>query len=210
MQWRKRLVAWHRDVGFLVAGLTLAYAISGIAVNHREHWNYNEHTHTTTVVLPVAAELVPGLSEPRRAALRADPGVLTQDEERALVSALTSTLGRPRNPENSFWRGPDALHLYFAAGDRDTVIYHPRSGRAELVQKRDRWFLRDLNFLHLNEARAYWTYIADAFAVALAFLALSGVLMLRGRRGLGGRGAWLLAAGIAVPVLAVILLRYVG
>ena len=31
--------AVHRDAGYLVAGLTLLYAVSGVAVNHRAEWN---------------------------------------------------------------------------------------------------------------------------------------------------------------------------
>jgi hypothetical protein len=49
--------------------------------------------------------------------------------------------------------------------------------------------------------------VADAFAVALFFLAVSGVFLVRGRRGLRGRGGVLVALGILLPVLAALLLR---
>ena len=38
---RKWLRILHRDLGYLVAGLTIVYAISGIAVNHVQDWNPN-------------------------------------------------------------------------------------------------------------------------------------------------------------------------
>ncbi len=41
MAWRRVLVGLHRDIGFLILGLTLVYGVSGIAVNHRHHWNPN-------------------------------------------------------------------------------------------------------------------------------------------------------------------------
>ena len=31
----------HRDIGYLIAGLTLIYALSGIALNHKHDWNPN-------------------------------------------------------------------------------------------------------------------------------------------------------------------------
>ena len=31
----------HRDMGYLIAGLTIIYALSGIALNHKNNWNPN-------------------------------------------------------------------------------------------------------------------------------------------------------------------------
>nr|MCU0409567.1 hypothetical protein [Bacteroidales bacterium] len=31
----------HRDIGYLIAGLTIIYALSGIALNHKHDWNPN-------------------------------------------------------------------------------------------------------------------------------------------------------------------------
>ena len=39
MEWRRWNSILHRDIGFLCIGLTLAYAISGVAVNHISQWN---------------------------------------------------------------------------------------------------------------------------------------------------------------------------
>jgi len=62
-------------------------------------------------------------------------------------------------------------------------------------------FLRVFNWLHLNRGKAGWTWIADAYAIALLFLATSGMLMVRGRKGLIGRGGIFLLLGIGVPVV---------
>ena len=37
--WRRWSIVLHRDVGYLAVAMTLAYAISGIAVNHVADWN---------------------------------------------------------------------------------------------------------------------------------------------------------------------------
>lgn len=82
----------------------------------------------------------------------------------------------------------------------------PEAGIAEHQIRRDRFLFRQINFLHLNEARGAWTWTADVYAAALAFLALSGVIMVNGRKGLKGRGAVFTAIGLGVPVLGYLLL----
>lgn len=201
MQWRRPLILLHRDTGFLVLGLTLVYAISGVAVNHREHWNYNQSTDTEVTQVGRPAELLGDLSAERREALTAAPTELTNEEASRLGQRVREALGRTAEPRNAFWRGPDNLSLFFETGDRDTVNYQPSTGSARQIRRRDRWLLRQLNFLHLNEGKGVWTYVADLYAVLLAFLAISGAIVVKGRRGLKGRGGVLLALGVAVPVL---------
>jgi hypothetical protein len=63
--------------------------------------------------------------------------------------------------------------------------------------------LRVANWLHLNRGKKAWTYVADTYAVGLILLALSGVLLLPGRKGLIGRGGILVLVGAAIPVIYV-------
>lgn len=208
-RWRAALHGLHRDVGFFALGLTVVYGVSGVAVNHRGDWNYNQSTSIQSTRVGTPAELLDGLPEARRAELRRDPGsVAAGDEERLLVQRITAALRRPAPPQNAFWRGPDRLSLFYQAGDRDTVDYHPSAGLADNKVMRDRPLLRAANFLHLNEGRRFWTWVADAFAVALVFLAVSGAIMVRGRRGLVGRGGLFAALGVAIPLVGLLLLRW--
>ncbi|TNF31174.1 MAG: hypothetical protein EP329_12725 [Deltaproteobacteria bacterium] len=199
MRWRKWLHALHRDFGFFAIGLTLVYAISGIAVNHREDWNYNLSTTHEARALGVPSALL-------EAAPGGDEGQLARDREDELVSRITATLGRPA-PRKAFWRGPDRLSLFFGPGESDVVDYQPSDGSAQLVTKTERPLVREMNYLHLNEGRGAWTWIADAFAVILIFLAISGALIVRGKRGLRGRGGVLTALGVLLPVIAVLMMR---
>jgi hypothetical protein len=66
-------------------------------------------------------------------------------------------------------------------------------------------FLKEVNFLHLNKPKQVWTYVADVFAVLLMFLAISGIVMVKGNKGISGRGKWLVLAGIMVPVIFLII-----
>jgi hypothetical protein len=38
VHWRKLFRALHRDIGYVAVSLTLAYALSGLAVNHIDDW----------------------------------------------------------------------------------------------------------------------------------------------------------------------------
>jgi hypothetical protein len=48
--------------------------------------------------------------------------------------------------------------------------------------------------------------MADVYGVALAVLAITGILIPRGRKGLTRRGAWLTIGGVLLPALFLIAL----
>lgn len=208
MRWRARLFGLHRDLGYLAFGLTVAYAISGVAVNHRHHWNYNQSAQRSEVRVGTPAELLTSLPQARRDELTRDPLCLTKAEEPLLVASLGQSLARAGQPRNAFWRGRDRFSLFYDTGERDTVDYEPASGIARHSALKDRFFLREVNFLHLNERHGAWTWFADGYALVLLFLAVSGAVMVKGRKGLVGRGGILLALGIAVPVVGLVWLRF--
>jgi len=199
MKWRRTLFVLHRDVGFFCLGLTLVYAISGVAVNHREHWDYNH----------AIEDRVSGIGDPASLLdLQSDaaPGVVARQHQQSLVAAIHERIGRNGAARKVFWRGPNRLSIFYGDEDRDVVDYLPDRGILEHQVKEPRWLIRQTNFLHLNEGRSLWTYVADAFAVLLAFLAISGVIMTRGRKGLRGRGGVLAALGILLPLISYLLL----
>jgi hypothetical protein len=47
--------------------------------------------------------------------------------------------------------------------------------------------------------------MGDLFAVSLIFFAVSGLLMVKGKNGIAGRGKWYLIVGIIIPILYIIL-----
>ena len=54
--------------------------------------------------------------------------------------------------------------------------------------------------LHFNPGK-WWTWFADAFAVCLIIITVSGIVMIKGPKGLWGRGGIELVAGILIPIL---------
>jgi hypothetical protein len=183
MRWRKWNVVLHRDVGYLVAGLTVAYAVSGFAVNHVADWNPNyEFVREERRFAPIAV-----------------------GERDAMVAELVGKLGLPGPPREAFRAQPEQLELFYPGF---SVRADAAQGTAIVERTRDRALLRDLNFLHLNHPKGAWTLVADLYAVALAFMAISGLFIARGRTSLSGRGKWWVLAGLAVPAAFVVVLRY--
>ncbi len=177
MQWRKWNIIIHRDVGYLCAGLTVVYAVSGVAVNHVHDWNPNyEITRVEANIGPVLAD------NPR------SPDV---------VRRILRLAGGDGDYRDSFRPDSTTLEIFL---DDGTVTVDLASGHLVLETVRNRPVLREANFLHLNRARRLWTFVADLYAIALAVVAITGLFVLKGKKGITGRGAWLTGIGVVVPV----------
>jgi len=171
----------HRDIGYVLFTLTALYSISGVAVNHIHDWNPNyEVTRTHLSIGPLAATSVAGLETEvvARLGLRAD-----------------EVTGRHRP-------SPTEFVLFLPDGGEVRVDVRTGEGQMERFHRRPGLFVA--NALHLNRLRGAWTYVADAFALLLFCLALSGLFMLKGRAGLAGRGKWLVALGTAIPGIFIV------
>lgn len=179
LRWRPRLRSLHRDVGYLLVGLTFVYAASGLAVNHIEDWDPNfeqfEVTHTLAAPLPT--------------------------DEAAAAEQVLAQLGIDEPPSDVFLYEQE---LEIQLDNRSLYV----DGAAMTILDRgqhQRRLLRLANWLHLNRGKAAWTVVADGYAILLLFLASSGMLMLPGKHGLRGRGWILVLLGAAVPVGYVLL-----
>jgi len=75
-----------------------------------------------------------------------------------------------------------------------------RDGRGVHKRVSTRAVLYEVNVLHLNHIKGLWTWVADLFAVALCLLAITGMVMMKGQRGLAGRGKWFVGAGLLIPI----------
>lgn len=180
LSWRPLLRALHRDAGYLAVGLTLVYALSGLAVNHIKDWDPN--------FKGFAAE------HQLEAPLPAD--------EQAAAALVLERLGIAATPRDVYLAAPGQLEIEL---DQRSLHVDLETGHVTDEGQRPRFLLRAANWLHLNRGKRAWTYIADGYAVFLVFLAVSGMFMLRGRRGLIGRGGLLVMAGAAVPIVYVTL-----
>ena len=181
MHVRRLIVAVHRDVGYLVAGLTIVYAVSGVAVNHVGQWNPSHVVRTVTHQLGVLA---------------------AGSEPAALAREVLDRLGERIEPAAVVPLAPGVLRVVL---EGRTLTVFVAEGRVVDERVTRRPLLFALNYLHLNTGKGAWTWWADAYAGALLVLALTGIFIVPGRKGLAGRGKWLLAAGILLPVVYLLL-----
>lgn len=182
---RLRKICWtlHREIGFLVVGLTIVYAVSGIAVNHAHHWdaNYARVAEPLTIAPP-------------------GPGPTAEVEPLVL-----ERLGLTRGQIKSTWRAsPEVLQVFLEQGSYEVNLV---TGEGVRRSFRPRPVLFDLNFMHLNNGKGPWTGIADVYAGLLIVLALTGPLLVRGKKGLRGRGGIMLAFGVVLPVAYAVVMR---
>ena len=178
-RWRAWLRALHRDAGYFVVGLTLIYALSGLAVNHIADWDPN----FTQV--------------DREIQLQAK---LPEDDASA-ATRVARELGFEEKP-SEFYREEGRLEIIF---EHHTLSVDTENGHVHQRGQEPRLLLRAANWLHLNRGKKAWTFIADGYAILLLFLAISGLFMIAGKKGIRGRGAVVATLGAMIPILYVAL-----
>lgn len=167
----------HRDIGYFLSGLILVYCISGIALNHVNDWNPDFVVHKRTITLPQS---------------------FTKDEITAeRIAEFTALVGESAPKVHDF-PTPDRVKIYY---DNASLLVDlaGKTGKYESVQRRP--LIYHTNVLHRNSLKG-WKWASDVFGVLLIFITVSGWFMLKGRYGIGGRGKWLIAAGMLPPVVA--------
>jgi len=167
----------HRDLGYFYIGLTIIYAISGIAVNHRQDWN-------------------PNYSIVNRE-FKYDKPVQYNNTDIKQVNDILSKVGETSNYKNHYFP-KDSILTIFINGGNVKVNLHTGICSQETIRKRPLFW--EVNFLHYNPG-GLWTWFSDIFCVMLIFLAISGLFIIKGKNGLKWRGTILGVIGIIIPIL---------
>lgn len=182
MRLRKLNFVVHRDLGYLCIGLTLIYAISGIAVNHKSHGFNPSYTieRSSATVSPIGKDVQPDMAYVQQ--------VLTELNETAQFKNVASL-------------GPDEIRLFI---DGSTIDVNMVTGMVVMEKISRKPVLYAVNMLHLNRYKKGWTWVADIYAVSLILLALTGLFMIRGKAKV--RGIMLTTAGFLVPLVFLFIL----
>jgi uncharacterized protein len=180
MNIRKSLRTLHRDFGYLVVGITFIYTVSGIALNHRTDWNPHYTLVSEDLTLPPSTQTIYSPSE---------------------INALLKKFDYQAVYKKHFVTRNNEIKIFVEEG---TVMYNPEQGKVELEILKKRPFFFQINKIHLAQTGQLWIWISDIMAAFLLFVAISGLFLLKGKLGLKGRGLWLTAIGIVIP-LAIIL-----
>lgn len=177
MHWRKLNRILHRDIGYFFFGMSIIYGLSGIALNHIDDWDPSYNIRNEQI------QVNPDDLKP----------AMTKDETRKILSGLNIS-GRYKS---HYYPSDNILKIFLKGG---SVTFNTSSGHGnlELVSRRPIFF--EFNFLHYNNPKFLFTYFADIYASGLIIMAITGLFMLQGRKGLSGRGKWFVGIGILIPL----------
>ena len=177
-QLRKACRFLHRELSFLFAGMVLIYATSGIVLNHRNTINPNYTVEQRQVVV----ELLPA----------------QQQVTKADVLRVLEPLDEAENYTKHYFPQQGVMKVFLKGGSSLVVDLSTRKAVYEKLTPRP--VLSAITKLHYNPGR-WWTTFADIFAGALILITVSGLIMLKGPKGLWGRGGIELLIGIAIPLI---------
>ncbi len=170
----------HRDLGYFFIGMTLIYAVSGIAINHIKDWNPNYII--------------------RKEAFQIDENLSRDRIDRDKISQILNSINVDSYKSHYFPKN-NILKIFIDGG---SVTCELNTGYCEVETIKRRPIFFHLNKLHYNPGKI-WTYFSDFYCVALAFLAISGLFIIKGKNGLKWRGTILGVVGIIIPILILLL-----
>lgn len=147
-------------------------------MNHRDTINPHYNISRTEVVI---ADL-PAQAEMNKEA------VLALMERVGVVERYTKHYFPKDNYLKVFLKGSSTLEADLQTG---MVVYESLRRRPIVSQ---------MTTLHYNPGK-WWTWFSDTFAVALIIITITGLIMLKGNKGLWGRGGIEFLIGIAIPIL---------
>jgi len=178
MSWRKLNRVFHRDIGYFFFGMSIIYGISGIALNHIDDWDPSYNI--------------------RNEQVKVNPADLDRSITREQITVLLEELDVDQKLKSYYFPNPNYLKI-FVKGGSVTLNTASGLGNLELVSRRPVFF--EFNFLHYNNPKSLYTYFADVYGGALTIMAITGIIMLQGKRGLRGRGKWFVGIGLIIPLI---------
>ena len=180
---RKWLRILHRDIGYLAIILTVIFSISGIAVNHIDDWNPNYGVSYEEIsIVPVRGST-----------------------KVTILAKVLPQLGlEPGQIRNAYRSSPEQIEIFT---DEGTFSINIKTGIGIIEKVSKRFLLFDFNYLHLNSGRDSWKWFSDLFALSLIFLAVSGLFLIKGKKGIKWRGTILTVIGLLLPIIYIIYYR---
>lgn len=167
----------HRDIGYLIAGMTLIYAISGIALNHKHDWNPNYIIDNRSLTTDISIE--------------------HESFNENVAEDIVESIGGGIEYKAYHYPAGDRLTIYIEGG---VVQVNTQTGEAVLQRITKRPLFYQVNFLHYNPGK-WWKYFSDLYCVMLILVTITGLFIVKGRNGITKRGAVLSAIGVILPLI---------
>lgn len=167
----------HRDIGYLIAGLTIIYAISGIALNHKTNWNPNYIFDNRT--------------------FRTDIPIIKESFNNDVAASVLKSIQADAELKTFHYPSGNNVTIFIEGG---FVQINALTGEGVIQKISKRPLFYQINFLHYNPGR-WWKYFSDIFCFALIIVTITGLFIVKGKNGITKRGAILTIIGIILPLL---------
>ncbi|MFW6369946.1 MAG: PepSY-associated TM helix domain-containing protein [Bacteroidota bacterium] len=181
MKLRRLLRILHRDLGYFIVGMTLVYVVSGIFLNHRYDFNPDYRIFFEKVI----SERMP----------------LDNYNKQNIFHILERFEIEPVYRKH-YITNQGNIKVFIENGE---VVIDPETGEASLTYLKKRPVIFEMNLLHKASIGTIWKWVSDAMAVILLFVAVSGLFLLKGKRGFNRWGWIWTIAGMLVPLIFVLL-----
>lgn len=181
MKIRKLLRILHRDLGYFIVAMTVIYAVSGIYLNHRRDFNPDYKIFVTDFKVDQS---------------------LTSNASSAQIKEIVEAVDENVTFKKHYVNNEGNIKIFVENGE---AIINPNTGKGTLQYLQKRPIIFGMNKMHRANLGTVWKWISDLMAVILIFVAVSGLFLLKGKRGFNRWGWWLTIAGIVVPLLFLIL-----
>ena len=182
MKWRKLNRILHRDIGFFFFGMTIIYALSGIALNHIDDWN-------PSYIIENEDISIENLPKNR------------SDLNKDFALQITEKYDDKSNFKNYYFPDENTMKIFI---DDGSIEINTTTGKGKIEKSQRRPIFYEVNYLHYNPQK-WWTWFSDIYAIGLIIIAITGLFIIRGKKGITGRGGWLTLIGILIPILFLLL-----
>lgn len=172
----------HRDIAYFYVGLIIAFALSGIFLNHRQSWHPRRYSYDKKEIsIPVP-----------------------QSKESVNDEYITN-FTREQNIDDVLRRfSVDGNNLRISYVNHDVQI-DITSGKGKIESYRTTPLLGQMTILHQDTSK-WWIYYSDIFGAAMLVIAITGMFIERGSNSFRKRGWKLALAGIIFPLIFLFLI----
>ena len=171
----------HRDLGYFVFAILIVYGISGVALNHRHEWNGYYKT----------------LS---KQGIKKENPIIKDAIDETFAINLLKKYGY-KDEYNRFMCRGDKLYVLFQSG---LIRLDMATGEGEIEIRRKRPVISQFLFLH-SIPKKLWVWFSDVFSVFLLLVCISGIILIKGKKGFIWRGLFISLLSIIVPAIVLIL-----
>ncbi len=177
VKWHKIIKVIHRDLGYFFFGMTIIFGISGLALNHRDHWNPNYIIRNEAFSVPF--------------------NLLHGNFDRKKAIEIAHKIDEDLTVRSHYFPNDSTVKIFLTEGSI-LIDLHKKSAILETIKRRTVFY--EMNFLHYNKPKYLWTWFSDFFSFSLVIMACTGLFIIKGKNGLMKRGVWFVIIGILIPM----------